>query len=144
MSSGNPDGSRIADPLAHRVSEHAAAPEIADAIADTWRAIEAALVPIIGQGGVGALFRRSAHLCTRNHAWLAPAQEGTAGAVDVASLRALHLLQNPAESRAGGKAMLQTFHGLLAGLVGTSLTEQLLRFVWHPPSGASPVQDIFP
>lgn len=141
MTSGNPEGSRRADPLAHRVSGDASTPQIADAIVDTWLEIDAVLVPIIGQGGVGALFRRSAHLSMRTHPWLANAQDGS-GAIDCVALKSLLLLQSPAESLAGGKAMLQTFHGLLAGLVGASLTEQLLRPVWHQPPGATPEQDI--
>lgn len=144
MSNGNPEGSRMADPLAHRVSGDADVHQIAAAIVDTWLAVDVALMPIIGQGGVGALFRRSAHLCMRSHPWLATAQDGTAGAADCAALKAQLLLQSPAEALAGGRAMLQAFHGLLAGLVGTALTEQLLRSVWHPPSGAPPVQDISP
>jgi hypothetical protein len=134
----------MADPLAHRVSGDASSREIADAILDTWLAIDATLVPIIGPGGVSALFRRSAHLSMRAHPWLAGAQDGTSGAMDRVVLKDLLLLQSPAESLAGGKAMLQTFHGLLAGLVGAALTEQLLRPVWHQPAGEPPIQDHSP
>ena len=142
MSSGIPEGSRIAGPLEHRVREDAAAPQIADAIVSTWLAIDAVLVPIIGKGGVGALFRRSAHLSISEHPWLAAAQDGMAGAADYNALKALLLLQSPADSLAGGSAMLQTFRGLLAGLVGASLTEQLLRSVWHPIPRTPSDQDI--
>ena len=116
--------------------------QVANAIVDTWLAVDAVLVPIIGPMGVGALFRRSAHLSMREYPWLAAVQDGTAGPMDCAVLKSLLLLQSPTQSLAGGKAMLQIFYGLLMGLVGASLTEQLLRSVWHQPPSAPPVQDL--
>ena len=43
---------------------------IADAIVSTWREIALALGPIIGRGGVAALYRRSLYLAVREHPWL--------------------------------------------------------------------------
>ncbi len=131
----------MADPLAHRIRNDADVGQIADALVDTWRSIDSKLVPLIGQGGVGALFRRSAHLTMHAHPWLAAAQEGTVGAIDLVALKALILRKNAAQARAGGTAMLHSFYALLAGLVGASLTEQLLRSVWQPSAGAPPAQD---
>ena len=39
---------------------------------------------------------------------------------------------------------LQTFHELLATLVGPSLTERLLRSVWADSSSGPPAQDTSP
>ena len=49
--------------------------------------------------------------------------------------------QAAAEAAAGGTALFQSFHELLASLVGASLTDRLLRSVWAHSSGASPAQD---
>jgi hypothetical protein len=38
------------------------------------------------------------------------------------------------EAAAAGNGFLTTFHGLLSGLIGPSLTERLLRDVWDPAS----------
>ncbi len=111
-------------------------------IVGTWRALEAALSPIIGRGGVGALFRRSAHLAARHSPWLAPAGEGIAGAIDVDAFRVLLLRQTSAQARTGGDEMLKTFHELLVNLVGYSLTKQLVHSVWQPPPAERPDQDI--
>lgn len=38
--------------------------------------------------------------------------------------------------------LFDTFHDLLASMVGPSLTERLLRFVWADGSGGSAAKDI--
>lgn len=136
-----PESSHQVDPLVHRVSDGADVVQTADAIIEVWQEIHATLVPIIGQGGVAALFKRSAYLSMRSHPWLAAARDSGPGAIDFVALKSLLIQQAAVQALAGGRAMLQTFYGLLASLVGDSLTEQLLRSVWHPPTGQPPTQD---
>ena len=126
------------DSLVFRVEKGADAGEIADAIVATWRKFDAALNPIIGHGGVAALYKRSLTLAAQAHPWLAGAHEGVQTAMDLVALKAVLAQQCSADADAGGSALLKTFYQLLTGLIGASLTEQLLSSVrtnaFQPPS----------
>jgi hypothetical protein len=132
---------RIAAPLAHRVAKDADAAQIAEAVVSTWQEIDAALTPIIGQRGVAALHKRSLYLTGAAHPWLAGMHEGVQSTMDLATLKSVLAQQSSADAEAGGGALLQTFHELLASLVGPSLTERLLRSVWANSLSGPPAQD---
>lgn len=136
---------RIALAVAHRAGEGADAARIADAIVALWEQVEAALAPIIGRSGVVALYRRSVHLAAAAHPWL-QLQEDAQATLDLAALKSALIRQDRAETAAGGVAVLQAFHTLLASLIGASLTTRLLDAVWAvpPPSSGSSVQDPLP
>jgi len=142
MKSQENDG--VAAFFTHCVTSGADSRRIAESIAASCRAIEISLTPIIGQRGVAALYKRSLHLTTRTHPWLAGAQESVSDSVDVASLTSLLAKQTSAEAAAAGARLLQTFHDLLATLVGPSLTEQLLRSVWANFLSGPSAQDTTP
>ncbi|MEG3191527.1 hypothetical protein [Lysobacter sp. D1-1-M9] len=129
---------RIAANLTHRAENGADAEQIADAIVSIWQQIEAALRPILGQRGVDSLYRRSLHLAGLAHPWLAGIHEGRPDALDFEALKSALVQQSSAAAAAAGGALLQTFHDLLAGLLGPALTDRLLHSVWiNSPSGAS-------
>ncbi|MEO8656316.1 MAG: hypothetical protein ABI409_19495, partial [Ramlibacter sp.] len=92
-----------------------------------WTAIDGALSPIIGAGGVAALYRRSVHLVVPGHPWLAAAYEGALQPGDFAPLRTALSLQTGANAAAAHDAILQTFQDLLDNLIGQSLTQRLLQ-----------------
>ena len=127
--------------LADRVTDGADAEQVADAIVAIWLEINQALHPIIGQRGMAALFNRSLHLTAVIYPWLAIDQPGFPAAVDLSALRAALGQQTAAEAAVGGSALFQTFHELLASLVGASLTDRLLGSVWTHSSPGSPAQD---
>ena len=135
------ESSLIAATLAAPLGKGGDAAQIADAIVSTWQKIDAALSPIIGQGGVAALYKRSLYLTGQAHPWLAGMHEGVETAMDLAALKSLLAQQSSANAAAGGGALLQTFSELLTSLVGPSLTERLLRFVWPNSFSAPPAQD---
>ena len=64
--------------------------------------------------------------------------------MDLAALRSVLVQQSSTEAAAGGGDLLQTFHELLASLVGTSLTERQLRSIWAPSANGPPTQDTPP
>jgi len=140
----SPEGHRLVSPLAHRIGAHADAAQIADALVATWQDIASTLKPIIGQGGVSALYKRSLHITSSTHPWLDGTHEGIHSVMDLDALRAVFLQQTSAAAAAGGSALFKTFHELLTSLVGPSLTERLLRSVWTNSSSGSPPQDIAP
>ena len=137
----NQQGHRWPAPLAGRVADGADAEQVADAVVAIWREIDQALHPIIGHRGVAALYSRSLSLTAAAYPWLAIGQPAVAAAVDPSGLRAALVQQAADEAAAGGSALFQTFHELVASLVGALLTDRLLRPVWTHSSGASPAQD---
>ncbi len=112
-----------------RIEKGANAAEIAEAIVSTWQQVDDALNPIIGQGGVAALYKRSLYLTAKAHPWLAGAHERVGTATDLATLNAVLAQQSSADAIAGGDALLKTFYELLASLIGLRLTEKLLHSV---------------
>ena len=132
---------RIAITLTELARKGADAAQIADAIVSTWQVIDAALSPIIGQGGVAALYKRSLYLTGQVYSWMAGMHEGVPTAMDLAALKSLLVQQGSADAAAGGGVLLQTFRELLASLVGPSLTDQLLHSVAANFSSAQPAQD---
>ena len=128
-------------PLADLVTDSADAEQVADAIVAIWLEIEQALHPIIGHRGVAGLYNRSLHLTAVAYPWLAIDQPAVPAAVDPSGLRAALVQQTAAEAAVGGSALFQTFHEVLASLVGASLTDRLLRSLWSPSSPGLPAQD---
>ncbi|MDQ3261147.1 MAG: hypothetical protein M3Q00_10275, partial [Pseudomonadota bacterium] len=101
-----------------RIEKGADSAEIAAAIVSTWQQVDAALNPIIGQGGVAALYKRSLYLAAKAHPWLAGAPERAGTATDLAALNAVLAQQSSADAITGGDALLKTFCELLASLIG--------------------------
>jgi hypothetical protein len=126
------ESGRISATLTTRVGDDADATQIADAIISTWDAVSDALSPIIGRGGVAALYNRSVHLTGLDFPWLADMNRGTQTTMDLVALKAALTRQTSANAMAGGTAVLQTFYELLSRLVGPSLTDRLLRSTWAP------------
>ena len=140
----NEESRRIADPLALRVGADADAAQVADAIGVIWEQIDDALTPIIGAQGVVALYTRTVRLTCAIHPWVAGGLKGIPLELDPNALKSVLARHGAAEAAAAGSVFLQTFHDLLASLVGPSLTERLLRSVWTNPFSGRPAQDTSP
>ncbi len=132
---------RIAATLNHRVGEGATASHIADTVVVVCQDIEKSLTPVVGPGGVVALYQRSLHLAKTTHDWIDISSVVSTPHVDFSPLRALLAQQTEEAALAGGTEVLETFTRLLISLIGFSLSEQLLGAVWIQPTAASPVQD---
>ncbi|MCY7313457.1 MAG: hypothetical protein LH491_07490 [Pseudoxanthomonas sp.] len=115
---------------------------VADAVVTAWEQIDVVLTPILGQRGVAALYQRSLHLTRSAHSWLPGLEQDGYVAMNLTPLKAELMLQDSAATAAAGGALLQTFHALLASLVGPALTERLLLSVWeHLLDGRPPQED---
>jgi hypothetical protein len=130
--------------LARQVDAGADASQIADVIISIWQEIDGALYPIVGQRGVASLYKRSLHLTSPAYPWLAALRDDIQAAMDLPALRSVLVQQGPADAAAGGGDLLQTFHELLASLVGASLTERLLRSIWASSPSGPAAQDTPP
>ena len=127
--------------LARLAAEGADADRIADAAVSTWREMDAALSPVIGQRGVAALFNRSLHLKRADHPWLAAAQADAQGSSGFAALQTALSQQTTTKAMAANGELLHAFCDLLGTLVGSSLTERLLKPVWTKAPTGKPAQD---
>lgn len=127
--------------FARLAAEGADAARVADAAVSTLRDIDAGLSPIVGKGGVAALYKRSVHLTCAAHPWLSAVQPGALSPDEFASLHAALSQQTASNAAAASAALLQTFTDLLTKLIGASLTERLLRPVWHHPASGHAAQD---
>jgi hypothetical protein len=125
------EGPLIVAALEHQVRDGAPATEIAATVADTWRHAEQCLTPIIGPQGMAALYKRSVVLTGRSHSWLGGLDEQVQSTVDLTALTSALAVRESAEAAQAGGELLQTFYRLVAGLIGPSLTDRLLRFMWQ-------------
>lgn len=106
--------------------------------------IGAALTPIIGSRGVAALYKRSLYLTAQAHPALLGLQEQVLAEMDPSPLMtALTPLSDAEAARVGG-ALLIAFYELIGSLVGPSLTERLLRFLWDRPLSDPPASEPTP
>lgn len=127
--------------LTSRAAEGASAAELTDAVVTLWRSTDAALAPIIGRRGVGALFHRSLGLVAPRHAWLVELSVDAQELPNFGGLRSAFSGQTAHEVATAAGAQLEAFHELLASLIGAPLTERLLRSSWAFFSSGPSVQD---
>jgi hypothetical protein len=130
--------------LLRRLGDGANAAEVSRAVVGTWTAINAELGPVIGPRGVAALYHYSLQRVAPAHPWLADALAEDRTLMDLVALKRVLAMQSRADAARGGHAGLQTFHDLLAALVGATLTERLLRPVWTDSPGMPPAQGASP
>ena len=132
---------RVAAGLAHGLDESARPMLIAHTIVSTWREIDAALRPVIGQRGVAALYRRALYLTAAEHGWLSDVDAGVPATMDLDALRTRVASRTSADAVAGSVALLKAFTVLMGSLVGDALTERLLAPVTGRPQGGTPAEE---
>jgi hypothetical protein len=129
-------GGRWPAPLSTCLND-ADASQVADAAVARWLQIDQALHPIIGHRGVEALFNHSVKHTAASFPWLGHDPQDAVATVDPSVLKAALLLQTADEATAGVDSLFQSLHDLLTSLIGSSLTDQLLRSVRaHSPGEA--------
>jgi hypothetical protein len=110
----------------------------------TWRHFDTVLSPIIGHGGVAALYRRSLFLVRADHPWLPGAHDGALDPVEFAELESAIGGQTAHDAKVASEALVNSFRELLSDLIGPALTERLLRPVPPLTSHGDAVQDTRP
>jgi hypothetical protein len=84
--------------------------------------------PLIGQGGIDALTRRTVYLAQRKYPWLA--QPGEPDQDPFTQVISRLERQDSAVATDAAAAMLATLAGLLGAFIGEHLTANLLRKAW--------------
>jgi len=127
-----PDNTASVEPLADRMPRGDSAEQVADSVFALWQEVDQALHPIIGHGGVAALFNRSLMLTSSAHPWMSLDRGDALSTIDLTALRGVLARQSAADAAAGGRALFAAFEGLITSLVGPALTERLLLPVRRP------------
>ena len=100
---------------------------VADRAVTVWKAVEAALAPLIGRRSVTTLYRRCLTSVGTTCTWLPAVNDGDSPTNDWSVLHAAVSRQSPAEAAEACGTLFVTFRDLLGSLIGPPLTEQLLR-----------------
>ena len=90
---------------------------VTDVSLRVWREVADTLAPMIGVGGVEAIFKRSLQLTTP-------------------SCQARLKVRSPAEAAEANVILLVSFTDLLVTMIGASLTDRLLGQIWALPISA--------
>ena len=114
---------------------------ILDLIMRSWKEIDQALRPIIGRGGIEALFHRSAEITAEAYPWLTLSSESQPE-MDLVTLCRVLSQQDAVHIGGAGDSLLLHFYCLLADLIGFSLTDRLLRPVLDPLLNGMATKDI--
>lgn len=106
---------------------------VAGAALGTWHEITARLAPVIGERGVEALFSRALLLTSATYPWLETSSPQARHPTPLAAFVARIEARDAQAAAEASQALVLTFTGLLADLIGSSLSERLLAPVWTPP-----------
>lgn len=127
--------------LARFRASGADASHVALAVVSTWTEIKQTIEPVVGARGVAALYERSLYLVRPEHPWLVPVPQSAEIEMNLESLEAVLMQQDSATAAAGGTAHLQKFYEVLSSLIGLSLSDGLLRFIWEKSTNGSTALD---
>ena len=103
-----------------------------------WRAIAAALAPIIGGRGFTALYQRALRRAASGHPWLDDALVRDDGD-PLAALERVLAAQPPGEATAAEDALRDAFRELLEHLLGAALARRLVGE--QLPARQPPIRD---
>lgn len=115
--------------------------EMADRIINLFSSAESVFKPIIGLRGLAALYDANLKRFSSNYPWLCAAIEHPCVTLNLQLLRSVLLDNNHQTLMQAGAALITNFYLIIAGLIGSSLTEQLLRPVWAPTT-VKPAREI--
>jgi hypothetical protein len=132
----SPGQPRLQETIGRTLAHQAEGAGALGAVLGTWRETSNRLTPVIGTGGVDALFRRALHVAGRAFPWFAPPTGE--GLPPLEHLRACLAQRDEASTLASCTALLVIFYELLETMIGASLTGRLLDPLWSPPAPAPP------
>lgn len=139
---GNPKIAWVRNTFADHAS-HSNDPEhILDLVIASWKEIDRVLRPIIGKGGIDALFHRSIEGVAPAYPWLAAASADAHSAMNIDVLHQVLSKEDASHFAGASDTLLLHFYSLLTNLIGLSLTDRLLRPVLDPLLNGTAIKDI--
>ena len=115
---------------------------ILELVTRSWKEIDQAMRPMIGKGGIEALFHRSIEFTTASYPWLSAVSNDAYSAVDLDLLQRVLSEQDTRHLADASDTLLVHFHYLLTNLIGLSLTDRLLRPALDPLLNGTVAKDI--
>ena len=112
------------------VGAGADAKAIADDCVRAWERVASQFAPLIGEGGVGALYARSLHLTRSKFPWLAVPEEPRRTDGPYTDLKVSLERREASEAREAISALMITFAELLTALIGETLATRILQSGW--------------
>jgi len=103
---------------------------VADGAIDLWQRLATELVVIIGEGGFQSLFSRSVQLTSAAFPWIAPIHSRSPIESQLLALKASLAGGEFPDATEASIYLLATFCDVLAGLIGDTLTDSILRSAW--------------
>ena len=129
---------RMRDKVARQAGDAADGQAVANAALDLWGEIHAQLGPLIGSGGVFAIYRRSLYLERNQYKCLGAAFEESANSDGLAALHTALGKESREWALLAHSALLANFYGHLVRLIGASLAERVFTKIAPPSSGGEP------
>lgn len=123
----NQESSRFPAPLEITGAMAGNAQQIADVIEAHWTRVAAALEPIVGQGGMAALFRHAVCRTASQYLWLAALLSDDEETASLYRLSEVFSAQRPDTAAAAGSALFDSFGETLVSLLGAPLSARLLQ-----------------
>ena len=128
--------------FADRISLNKNPEHVLDLVIISWKEIDRVLRPIIGKGGIEALFHHSVEITAQAYPWLIAASSDVHSALDLDALRHALTKKNTSHFAGASDSLLLNFYHLLSNLIGLSLTDRLLRPVLDPLLNGTAAKDI--
>ncbi len=100
---------------------------------DSWHAIYAALIPVIGRSGVSAIYQRSLNQTRQTYPWLSEPGDIQEPNRNLQRLATELAAQNHFVAKAANNLLRRHFRESLSRLLG----QNLMALLWHPDWGAA-------
>ena len=104
--------------------------DVAGLAVQLWASLALELIPIVGEAGFTILYSRSLHITQRTYPWIAASSAPQAPDSQFDSLKTQLEAQHCTEAGQAFEALLVTFIGILALLIGEPLTNGMLHAAW--------------
>ncbi len=117
---------------------------VAEASVAIWQRMALELVPVIGQDGMHALYRRCLNLQRIAHRETDASGPSLSTAASFVAVQLSLERHEAADALEASLALLGTFTTLLSGLIGEGLTARLLNTVWTEERSSTPIQETKP
>jgi hypothetical protein len=121
---------RVERAIARATPSGITAEAAATGVLSGWRPMFNVLTPVIGEGGVTALFLRTCNITRPETDWASSPGAGLRTIDGLEHLSSMLLDRTVDEIRTANHQMLSTFITTLASLIGPVLTEHLLGLAW--------------
>ncbi len=110
---------------------------VAEAAIGLWEQLATQIISIVGEEGFNSLYARSVFLAQPSFPWLTTSPLSQQNDQRFAELKKGLAGQPPSQAREANSLLLLTFTGILAALIGETLTTRILWSAWGDDASTS-------